>query len=76
MKVQFYDLDGLIGTAGLRDDGSLHVDNEGVRRMLEGTNIVEPGTMELLTPDLGERYLRALPATFRGVYLQASLVED
>jgi hypothetical protein len=50
--------------------------NERTRRLIASTKIIEPGTLELLRPSDGERYLRALPATFRGAYLAAVLAKD
>ncbi len=76
MKVEFHSWDGLIGTATLLPDGRIHIDSPRVKRLIASAQIVEPGTFELLTEDQGERYLRALPAVFRGMYLQASLIEE
>jgi hypothetical protein len=50
--------------------------NDPTRRLVASTKIIEPGTLELLRPSDGERYVRALPATFRGAYLVAVLAED
>jgi hypothetical protein len=45
------------------------------RRLIASTRIIEPETFDLLRPSEGERYLRGLPAAFRGAYLVAVLVE-
>jgi hypothetical protein len=49
--------------------------NERARKLIASTRIVQPETFDLLRQSEGERYLRALPAAFRGTYLVAVLVE-
>ena len=41
----------------------------------EGVRVIEPNTLDELTPDDGERWLRALPYTFHGYYLWAEVIE-
>jgi hypothetical protein len=48
--------------------------NARTRRLLEQTQITEPGTLKTLEPSDGERYLRALPANLSGMYATADLV--
>jgi hypothetical protein len=49
--------------------------NERTRRLIASTKIIEPETFDLVGPSEGERYLRALPAAFRGTHFVAVLVE-
>jgi hypothetical protein len=76
MRVEFHNHDGLVGTAVVDSGGTVVVDTPNLERLLADTNVIEPGTFEKLTPGQGERYLRALPPAFRGMYFQAHLVDD
>jgi hypothetical protein len=75
VKVELRTWTGQLGEVRLRD-GRAVGSNERARQLIASTRIVEPETFDLLLPSEGERYLRALPATFRGTYLVAVLVED
>ena len=46
-----------------------------LRHWLDSTTIIEDGTTEVVWPEDGERYLRALPRALRGAYTAAVLVE-
>ena len=75
IRVELHGWEGLKGEVRL--EGSRAVfSNDYARRLLEEMNVVEPGTVQRVTPEDGERYLRALPANFHGAYLRAVLVED
>jgi hypothetical protein len=54
--------------------------DEGAERQLVSTGdaaVIEPGTLALVKPEDGARYLRALPGNFAGsTYVSAVLVED
>lgn len=46
-----------------------------IRHWLDTTTIIEVGTTEVVWPEDGERYLRALPRALSGAYTAAVLVE-
>jgi hypothetical protein len=75
MKVVLHTNSGEAGT--LRLDGSNVVaDSPAGESVLQHNVIVEPDTLVKLTPDKGERYLRAVPANLNGTYFWASIEED
>jgi hypothetical protein len=74
VKVELHTWTGEVGEVRL-ERGRAVGSNERARRLITSTKIIEPETFELLRPSEGERYLRALPAAFRGTYLVAVLVE-
>jgi hypothetical protein len=65
------------GTRGeVRLEGGRAVgSNARTRRLLEQTEITEPGTLKTLEPSDGDRYLRALPDNLSGAYLLAVRVD-
>ena len=48
--------------------------DDGARSFLSDYFVVEPDTLVPLTPDDGERYIRALPSNLRGTYVWARLI--
>lgn len=73
MKVELQTWTGEVGEVRLEHGGAVG-SNERTRHLIASTRIVESETFDLLRPGEGERYLRALPAAFRGAYLVAVLV--
>lgn len=50
---------------------------ENLQRFLDKTQVVEPDTFELPTPDMGERYPHGLEANVsRGLYSHVRLIEE
>jgi len=74
VKVELQTWTGKVGEVRL-EHGRAVGSNAHIRRLIASTKIVEPETFDLLHPSEGERYLRALPAAFRGAYFVAVLVE-
>ena len=74
VKVELQTWTGKVGEVRL-EHGRAVGSNTHIRRLIASTKIVEPETFDLLHPSEGERYLRALPAAFRGAYFVAVLVE-
>ena len=74
MKVEIRDggVRGGAGHARQWPSGWLHTR---ARHWLDSTTIIEAGTTEVVWPEDGERYLRALPRALRGAYTAAVLVE-
>lgn len=65
-----------MGEVTLSPDGVAIPSNAGARETMEDTAIVWPGEPpELVEPEEGERYLRALAICLRGTYFWAELVE-
>jgi hypothetical protein len=56
-------------------DGRAVGSTPSVRRILDEIVVVEPGTLAVLDPADGERYLRALPAALGGSYLRVAFIE-
>jgi hypothetical protein len=73
VKVELRTWAGAVGEVRL-ERGRAVGSNERTRQLIASTKIVEPETFDLLRPSEGERYLRALPAAFHGMYLVAVLV--
>ena len=79
MRVLFYtndDFDAdpvLIGAAELGVEGEVVPSNDLITELLDETVIREPESTIVLDFVDGERYLAALPATFRGPYLVAKI---
>jgi hypothetical protein len=74
VKVELQTWTGEVGQVRL-ERGRAVGSNEHTRQLIASTEIVEPETFDVVRPSEGERYLRALPAAFRGTYLVAVLVE-
>ena len=77
MRAEFWDNNGprLQGTVDLID-GVATAREENLHRFLAETNVIEPDTLELLTPEMGVRYLRGLESNFsRGMYSHVRLIE-
>jgi hypothetical protein len=73
MQVTIKTPDGTRGVVTLK--GGKAVYDKALTLLLGSTKVFEPRTLEQLTPDDGERYLRALPYQFRSGYLWAVLEE-
>jgi hypothetical protein len=76
VHVELRTYDGLTGKVELDDRGHARGSNAETRKLLDETVVVDLATFKPVKPSAGERYLRALPDTFRGAYFQAILVES
>lgn len=76
MHVELRNQQGTVATVSLGRGGAAQASDAVNQRLLDDLAVVEPGSTDRLTPEDGERYLRALPANLRGSYLWAVLVED
>lgn len=76
MIVELHSQDGVVGEIALSASGRAVGLNDVAERTITDIKIVEPGNPPtLLTPDDGERYLRALPLNLAGTYFWAELAE-
>ena len=76
MRVVLRSWGGPVGEVVLDPDGCARATDQRTREFLDAVTIVEPGTLEVVGPEDGERYLRALPAALSGSYFAADLVEE
>ena len=74
VKVELRTWTGELGEVRLRA-GRAVGSNVRTRQLIASITIVESETFDHVRPTDGERYLRALPAAFRGTYLVAVVVE-
>lgn len=65
----------VLGTAYLFKDRKIAMD-DAAQKIISYQDIIEPDTLEVLTPKDGERFMRALPHNISGAYLRAELVES
>ena len=65
----------VLGTAFLLTDKKITMD-DAAKAIVSYQDIVEPDTLEVVTPKDGERFMRALPHNFSGSYFRAELVES
>lgn len=71
MDVQFRNVaDEVVGSVYMRDG---RVVFDAGAAWIRRATVVDPKAKEVVTPDDGERYLRALPANFQGPYFHAVL---
>lgn len=76
MIVELHNQEGLVGEITLSAAGRAVGLNGAAQSTIEDTKIFEPGDPPtLLTPEDGERYLRAMPFALAGSYFWAELVE-
>lgn len=76
MHVEIKTQQGVVGEVTLSPDGVAVPSNELVRSTMADTAIVWPGTPpELVKPEEGEKYLRALEICLGGAYFWAEFVE-
>ncbi len=65
-----------VGVIALNEHGVAVADNQGDQAFIATTHVMEPDTVKPLSPNDGERYLRALPANFYNAYFQATFYDD
>ena len=76
MHVDFKTHAGTVGKVTLSADGVAVPSNQGAEETMRDTVIVWPGEPpEIVKPEEGEKYLRALAVCLRGSYFWAELVE-
>lgn len=78
MHVDLRKQEGTVATVRLDDLGVARASNAENQAFLDSFTVVERSEagVEVVGPEAGERYLRALPANLRGSYFWAVLVED
>lgn len=80
MKVELHTQDEVVGEITVGEDGVCVGSTATATSLMADLNVVEVGgrrgAPKRLTPQDGERYLRALPINVSGSYFWAEFVED
>lgn len=77
MRVELFTEDGLVGEITLGQGDVCVGSNDLAARLMAETRVAAPGSPPVgVTPADGERYLRALPLTFRGPRFWAAFRSD